>query len=432
MEGYTSAEKVAAIQRCASETGHVPLVLDQYRKWRESSLDRRRLPSQRAIGQVSDFLELCAEAGVQAEDGTSGPGHRGEKPRYSRLMMLEIAQRFVEETSPAKPTSVSYQKWRSAQTEPVPNVGSLAASFGGWKKLMSSFGIDSVPGVRYSEEAKLAAVRRCASETGMVPLRPSDYRQWRESASDRDSLPTDCTIGRGDAFVEVCERAGVSAAPGCEPLTQAIMLEVVHRFIEETRPAPPTSRAYDAWRAEQDGPVLPTRLTISKTFGGWRNLMWDLGAGRMPGAPVSDEDRAAALRRCVAETGKKPLRFADYRDWHRLSPDRRTLPSLRTIGLEAEFCAFAASVGVEVEASGSALSGRSMNRFTAMEKRAIMQRFLDDTLPAKPTITAYTQWSQDQDVPVPVWTVISGKHGGWKKMMAELGVAQYAKFRPVD
>ena len=62
--GYSRAEKVAAVQRCAAEVGKVPLCFGDYKAWHASAPDRRSLPSGVAIGRGADFVALCDEAGV--------------------------------------------------------------------------------------------------------------------------------------------------------------------------------------------------------------------------------------------------------------------------------------------------------------------------------------------------------------------------------
>ena len=144
----------------------------------------------------------------------------------------------------------------------------------------------------YTEADKVAAVKRCAAETGKVPLRLSDYLSWRLSVSDRRSLPDRGTLDQATGFVAICEKAGVVAARRQGTNTgrtvpnysRAGMLRAVQMFVDETYPEPPSANVYDVWRKAQDV-SMPSRKTIYRNFGDWRELMHELGVEELAHQP---------------------------------------------------------------------------------------------------------------------------------------------------
>ena len=142
---YTKAEKLAAIQRCAAETGKVPLRHKNYGNWYRMAPDRRLLPSANSVGPTApDFVALCEEAGIAASHSSSNRDSY-VKPGYTRPMLLDVVRVFVDDIHPAPPTRAAYSEWREVQARHVPVDSTLLNRFGSWASLMDKLDVQLPP-----------------------------------------------------------------------------------------------------------------------------------------------------------------------------------------------------------------------------------------------------------------------------------------------
>ena len=159
VRGYSHEAKIAAIRRCAEETGEQALWLSCYQYWHRSVPDRATVPSVDVVGPTAVFSRLCEEAGV--EFFLSKQPKYGRNPDYTRRMKLDAIRQFVEAVHPQRPTLTGYVAWRETQPGPLPSETAIQRSFT-WAAAMEELGVDravTMPGSTHCWELSLSRRR---------------------------------------------------------------------------------------------------------------------------------------------------------------------------------------------------------------------------------------------------------------------------------
>ena len=152
---YGHEAKVAAVRRCAAETGEQALWRSRYEKWHQSITDRAFVPSCQVVGSTVEFEALCAEAGV--EFVRRKPSNLGRKPAYTRRMKLDAVQQFADAVHPQALTRDRYEAWRKTQPGPVPSPAALKGTLRIWDNVLKLVNPDYVAPVVWQVSWNLAA-----------------------------------------------------------------------------------------------------------------------------------------------------------------------------------------------------------------------------------------------------------------------------------
>ena len=191
---YSHADKIAALRRCADETGEKALWLARYRRWHRSIPDRATVPSIDVVGPTAVFAVLCEEAGV--EFFLSKQPKYGRNPDYTPRVKLNAIRQFAEVIHPETPTLTGYKVWRVTQPGPLPSATAFSRSFT-WDEVMEELDPDYVAPFAWqpseNEAAELDAFLSVVErELGERPGR----REWNKLRKERPELglPTGGTI----------------------------------------------------------------------------------------------------------------------------------------------------------------------------------------------------------------------------------------------
>lgn len=184
---YSHESKVAAVRRCAAETGQQALWLSRYGHWHRSIADRAFVPSSQVMGPTAALEALCEEAGV--EFVRRRPSNLGRNPAYTRRMKLDAVQQFADAVHPEALTRDRYEAWRKTQPGPVPSPAALKGTFGTWGNVLKVVNPDYVAPVVWQVSWNLAADLDMflAIAEGELGERPS-WRAWRRLRKEQPEL----------------------------------------------------------------------------------------------------------------------------------------------------------------------------------------------------------------------------------------------------
>lgn len=107
--------KVAALERCVSESGLDALNQGRYGRWRDGLDDPASVPSQFAFGDAAEFVAFCREHGV-AVTATKSRVQSASPVYMSDRQIRAVAERFVAET-PGPYARGEYDRWRRQLSE---------------------------------------------------------------------------------------------------------------------------------------------------------------------------------------------------------------------------------------------------------------------------------------------------------------------------
>lgn len=225
----------------------------------------------------------------------------------------------------------------------------------------------------------------------------------------------------------------------------------IRRFELETSQSL-SKRHYERWRVAANDPSIPSATFVATTFGGsWSNAMSALGRKPAPrhaacrltalGKPPTDEEMLAALAQSAQETGVRPFRFRDYREW--AIAKQRTLPENELLvigpnGFIQRFGSFAHAcflAGIPLDGRRGARDSRAISSGEKMVE--VLSRAASECSAGKPiTMGAYNLWRQRSHedaerrgewLALPCVPSIRNRFGSWPAALEAAGLLSETK-----